>query len=422
MRIIHTADWHLGNTFHGHGRTDEHRHFLEWLLGEIRSRRPDVLIVSGDVFDSANPPAAAEKLFYDFLTDATAAVRGLQIVVTAGNHDSAGRIEAAAQLLSRHNIYVRGTVRRAEDTDEPDFDHLILPLSPNTESEAAIVCFALPYLRPADYPAGMSAAEGIGWYLKNLCRRLDKSDFRGLPVVVAAHFYATGADIAAEGHSERLVIGGQDAVEAEAAACGAAYTALGHIHKAQRVACTGGPMHYAGSALPMSFAEKTYRHGVQWVEVGSDGQTAVTRIDYEPLRTLMSIPTRGAARPQDVLDAIAALPRREKGDDGRTWPYLEIRVEECRPEPGLMHEVTQALAERAVHFCRMVRETPPKAGNEEKIASLDSLRRLSPLEMARRVFENRFHAPMPKALESRFGQAAEAATQENPTPTSTRLP
>lgn len=412
MKLIHTADWHLGNTFHGYVRTDEHRHFLDWLLAELRARRPDALIVSGDVFDAANPPAVAERMFYDFLADATAAVRGLQIVVTAGNHDSGGRLEAAAELLRRHNVYVRGLIRRTEGDAAPDFAHLLLPLSPNSDSEARLVCFALPYLRPADYPAGLSAAEGIAWYLKNLRRELERSDFRSLPVVVAAHLYAAGADIAAAEHSERLVVGGQDAVEVAAVECGAAYTALGHIHKAQRVAAgAAGPVCYAGSVLPMSFAERHYEHGVQWVEIDDAGRATVSRIGYTPLRTLISVPARGAALPREVLDAIGTLPRRHRDDDGRTWPYLELRVLEQQPEPGLMHEVGTAVAERAVHLCRMVREVAPGSRRDEPVASLESLRRLSPLEMARLVFENRFHAPLPEALEKRLSQAEAAATE-----------
>ena len=66
MKLIHTADWHLGNTFHGHDRADEHAHFLSWLLEVVRQQRPDALIISGDIFDTANPPARAEKQFFDF--------------------------------------------------------------------------------------------------------------------------------------------------------------------------------------------------------------------------------------------------------------------------------------------------------------------------------------------------------------------
>ena len=112
MKIIHTADWHLGNVFHGHSRQEEHAHFLAWLLNVVRQRRPDALILSGDIFDSPNPPASAERRLYDFLTDVTTAVEGLQVVITAGNHDSGQRLEAPAELLRRSNVYVRGIIRR----------------------------------------------------------------------------------------------------------------------------------------------------------------------------------------------------------------------------------------------------------------------------------------------------------------------
>ena len=79
MKILHTADWHLGNTFHGHNRLLEHRHFLAWLLNVLKEQQPDAMIISGDVFDSANPSAAAEELLYDFLLKATLAVPGLPI-------------------------------------------------------------------------------------------------------------------------------------------------------------------------------------------------------------------------------------------------------------------------------------------------------------------------------------------------------
>ena len=88
MKILHTADWHLGNVFHGYARTDEHRHFLAWLLDVLRLEQPDALVIAGDVFDSANPPAAAERLFYDFLLDATEAVER-RLGRTCKSHDGA---------------------------------------------------------------------------------------------------------------------------------------------------------------------------------------------------------------------------------------------------------------------------------------------------------------------------------------------
>lgn len=413
MNILHTSDWHLGNSFHGHDRTEEHRHFLAWLLDVLRTRRPDALIVAGDVFDSPNPSAAAEQLFYDFLEAATEAVAGLQVVVTAGNHDSGSRLEAPSALLERHRVYVRG-VARLDEKGDPDAARHIIPLGPRDSDEASCVCFALPYLRSCDAPAGLSPAEGLRHWFDRLYRALKKSDYRGLPVVAAAHFYASGADICAAEHSERLVVGGQDAVPADVAGTGAAYVALGHIHKAQRVG--ESRMWYAGSALPMSFSEKAYRHGVLWTSIDEEGIARTETVDYAPLRRLMSIPARGAASPDEALAAVHDLPKQEKGDAGSDWPYLEIRVAESQPEPGLMREVGAALADRAVRFCRMVRETPGAQGPEKDVETVEKLRTLAPLDMARRIFEGKYGAPLPEALEKRFNMAAEAAASEDGSP------
>lgn len=416
MKIIHTADWHLGNVFHGHVRIAEHRHFLNWLLDRVVEHRPDALLITGDVFDSSNPSAQSEELLYDFLLRATTAVPGLQVVLTAGNHDSAGRIEAPAALLKTHNVYVRGTIHHTPK-GEPDFDHYLLPLSSRGSTEAECVCFALPYLRGGDYPAGMTPEEGLRYYFEQLHKRFRKSGFAGLPVVVAAHFYAAGSDVCSSEHSERLVVGGQDCVEASVVGRNVCYTALGHIHKPQQVG--GAPnVFYAGSALPMSFAEISYRHGVQYLDIDSEGAVSVSRLEYSPLRNLLTIPPphRRATTTAELFDAVSSLPKRAKDDAGTDWPYLEIRVEERQPEPGLMHEVMESLADRAVHFCRMVRVRPegdgPDGSSDTPSAANETLHSLTPLQLARRYFAARYAGDMPQPLIDRFKQAEEAANKQ----------
>lgn len=403
MKILHTADWHLGNSFHGHDRMEEHRHFLQWLADTLRDRQPDVLVIAGDVFDSSNPSAASEEMLYGFLLRATHEVPGLQVVITAGNHDSAGRIEAPAALLKLHNIYVRGTVHRLED-GTPDFDFYLLPLSLRNGDEAEAVCIALPYLRSCDYPAGMSAEEGLRYYYENCLRRLRKSAFRGLPVWSAAHFYAAGSDVCGNEHSERLVVGGQDCVRADVAGKDLCYMALGHIHKAQRVGGGASQVYYAGSALPMSFSERHYSHGAAWVEISPDGKASVSRLTYEPLRRLLAIPSNGAATPEAIMAEISELPKRKKDDDGTDWPYLEIRVLEQRPEPSFVNEVNTALENRAVRLCRIVRELPVSGlGSEER--SVEQLRHITPMEMAEYVYKKRYNAPLPPEQVERFRKA-----------------
>ena len=416
MKILHTADWHLGNTFHGHSRLDEHRHFLKWLLQTLREKQPDALLVTGDVFDSSNPSAAAEELLYDFLLRATLEVPGLQIVLTAGNHDSAGRLEAPAALLKTHNIYVRGTIHYTTK-GEPDFDYYLLPLADRQTGQASCVCMALPYLRGGDYPAGMTPEEGLRFFFAQLHAHLRKSNYKGLPIVVAAHFYAAGADICKDEHSERLVVGGQDCVEADVVGQNVSYAALGHIHKAQQVR-GGEATYYAGSALPMSFSELNYKHGVQFVDIDPQGEALVEFVEYSPLRGLVTIPTKGRAVSAEALfDCINSLPKRDKKNtDSLTWPYLEIHVEEAQPQPTLMHDVMEALQDRAVHFCRMLRVRPEnKKGNNTDDAnapSADTLTNINPLELARRNFKARFNTEMPEELVTRFN-LAEAETKKN---------
>lgn len=416
MKILHTADWHLGNTFHGHSRLDEHRHFLQWLLQTLHEKQPDALLVTGDVFDSANPSAAAEELLYNFLLRATIEVPGLQIVLTAGNHDSAGRLEAPAALLKTHNIYVRGIIHYTAK-GEPDFDYYLLPLADRQTGQASCVCMALPYLRGGDYPAGMTPEEGLRFFFAQLHTHLRKSNYKGLPIVVAAHFYAAGADICKDEHSERLVVGGQDCVNAEVIGQNVSYAALGHIHKAQQVR-GGEATYYAGSALPMSFSELNYKHGAQLVDIDPHGEAMVDFVEYTPLRGLVTIPAKGRAVSAEALfDCISSLPKRDKkNNDSLTWPYLEIHVEEAQPQPTLMHDVMEALQDHAVHFCRMLRVRPEsqKANNADdaNTPSADTLTNINPLELARRNFEARFNTEMPEELVTRFKQA-EAETKND---------
>ena len=109
LKIIHTADWHLGQTFFGYDRRMEHLDFLNWLRREVGICQADVLLVSGDVFDSPNPSAESQKLYYRFLHDITRENPQLQLVIIAGNHDSAARLEAPSPLLESMNIVVRAS-------------------------------------------------------------------------------------------------------------------------------------------------------------------------------------------------------------------------------------------------------------------------------------------------------------------------
>ena len=124
---MHTSDWHLGQSFHNYDRTYEHQCFLDWLLNRLETDQVDVLLVSGDVYDNANPSAAAQKQLYRFLQNARQRVPHLNVVMIAGNHDSPGRLEAPSPSLSFFDTTVVGQVPR-KFNGKIDLDRLVTPL------------------------------------------------------------------------------------------------------------------------------------------------------------------------------------------------------------------------------------------------------------------------------------------------------
>src|SRR6185312_8473743 len=127
MRILHTADWHIGQLFHEYDRTYEHQQFLNWLVKTLHGELVDILLISGDVFDLSNPSAAAIKMFYTFLNRAVKINPELQIIITAGNHDSASRLESPKPLLESSNIHIIGVVKK-DANGNIDYEKMIIPL------------------------------------------------------------------------------------------------------------------------------------------------------------------------------------------------------------------------------------------------------------------------------------------------------
>ena len=200
IRILHTADWHLGQTFFGYDRTEEHEVFLNWLAEEIRQKEIDALIIAGDVFDVSNPSAASQSMYYQFIYRVTAENPYLQIVIVAGNHDSAARLEAPLPLLQAMRTEVRGVVRKLEG-GEIDYDHLTIELK-NREGEVEVLCMAVPFLRQGDYPVveteGNPYMEGSSRTLRgDFYKRLwatPENESGYSPLV--GHLQATGSEIA----------------------------------------------------------------------------------------------------------------------------------------------------------------------------------------------------------------------------------
>lgn len=390
MKLLHTADWHLGQTFYEYERREEHLVFLEWLGVQVKEQEVDLLLVSGDVFDTQNPSAEAQKIYYSFLRGITAQNPDLQVIIIAGNHDSAARLEAPNPLLEAMNVTVRGVVRKTED-GEIDYGNLIIPL------DRGGVCLAVPYLRQGDYPLSQSYAEGVQKIYTELIERAKAKESE--PIIAMGHLQATGSEISDKDKSERTIIGGLESVPPESFDGGVAYTALGHLHRAQRVSGRDN-VRYAGAPLPMSFAEKNNKQGVTVVTIGEE--TEIERLEFEVPVKLLTIQTKPLA---DVLEEIATLP---DGDTDKFSPFLEVKVLITEPEPSLRRDIELALNGKAVRLARLEAVIERASQEEQKIMTYEELQQIDPLNMATDIFKRKYGGDdMPTDMKTMLNEVIE---------------
>lgn len=413
IRILHTADWHLGQTFFGYDRTEEQEYFLSWLSSRLKENEIDVLIIAGDVFDVSNPSAASQRMFYRFLHEVTEENPSLQVVAVAGNHDSAARLEAPLPLLQKMRTEIKGIVPKVDG--EIDYDSLLVELK-NRNGETEAICMAVPFLRQGDYPAveteGNPYAEGVKELYSRLLERALAKKKKEMAVVAIGHLQATGSEIADRDYSERTIIGGLECVSPAAFSGEISYTALGHIHKSQRVSGREN-IRYAGSPLAMSFAEKNYHHGVVVVTIDGKKPADIRKLEYSPLCKLMSLPRTGtAASPDDILEELKNMQLPEESN----MPYLEIKVLLTEPEPMLRQQIEEALADKPVRLARIVsvyRQAEENIPEETVLAG--GLQEMTPVQIVKAIYENTYQSGMPDELMSLFKETCLALTLEAPT-------
>jgi len=352
VRLIHTSDWHLGHSLHRHSRHREHEAFLDWLLDELETRAADALLIAGDIFDTVNPSAQAQRQWYRFLARARRRCPALDIVVIGGNHDSAARLDAPTPLLAELDVHVVGGVRRADGDLEPT---AMLARLTDADGQPAAMVAAVPFLRLADLPRveteGDPAVEGVRAVYD---RVLDAARAQMGPheaLIAMGHCYLTGTTLSEL--SERKVLGGnQHALPVDLFPADVAYVALGHLHLAQAVGAEH--IRYCGSPIPLSLPERTYPH--QIVVADFDGGKMITFESVRVPRTvdLLRVPASEAAEIDDVVAQLEALDAIEAGDDDRErWPFLEVHVRLPRPEPTLRARVEQALIGRRIRLARI---------------------------------------------------------------------
>jgi exonuclease SbcD len=259
LRLLHTSDWHLGRSLHEASLLEDQAWVLDRLVEAVREERPDAVVVAGDVYDRAVPPAEAVALLDEALT--RLAELGARVILTAGNHDSAERLSFGARLLAGRGVHLCGALAGAATPIELPGLGLIYGV-PFLDPEAVRVAEGDDSLR-----GHAAATERI------VSRARADAAGRALPAVLVAHAFVQGARATPD--SERpLVVGTAGNVPA-AALAGFDYVALGHLHAPQEVA---PGVRYSGSLLKYSFSEADQAKGVLLVEVDKGRPPVVRRL------------------------------------------------------------------------------------------------------------------------------------------------
>ncbi len=387
MRLFHTSDWHLGQNLHGQERDFEHASFLTWLLARLAERKPDVLLIAGDIFDTVNPPVKSQERLYDFIVSAHEQNPQLTIVMIAGNHDSGSRIELPAPLMRRLRTHALGRVLWLDD-GVLDVDRLLLPLS-NAKGKVVGWCLALPFLRPAEVTGaalGDNYLRGIGQVHEMLIAAANQRRKKGQALIAISHAHMAGGSVSED--SERsLIIGNAEALPASLFGDSITYVALGHLHKPQRINGEDR-IRYSGSPIPLSFSEIGYQH--QILEIECDGDTLVS---VKPLviPRAVNLQRVGPASLAELLLQLRDLPDIDLLADVDRQPWLEVRVRLDEPQPDLRNQIEAALEGKAVRLVRIAAEYAGKGGRDEDAnQDLIELDQLSPQELFSRAWQDSY--------------------------------
>ena len=359
MKILHTSDWHLGHTLYNYDRTEEQADMMDQVVEIARREQPDAFLLSGDVYHTSAPSAAVQRRFADAILRLHEALPSMEIVVTAGNHDSGTRHEVVRDLWSLVRVHMIGAV----DVEHPEELLVDIP------GKGTVI--AVPYLHERYMPAG---------FYPGLQRLAAERTPDGLPIVMMAHTTVEGCNFAGHDNASERTVGGIDSLAVEQLGDGFDYLALGHIHRPQNISPR---IRYSGTPLAVSFDER-FEHSVSVVDIPSRGAEPQLRtVPIVELRPMVTLPTHEAQPLEEVMRQMEEFP-----DDSLAYIRLNVAVESFLP-PNASAQA-QAVADRKqCRFCyiNVVRTHAPAVENIGM--TVTELRQIEPVDLARRYAEEK---------------------------------
>ena len=374
MRILHTADWHLGKMLEGRDRQEEQEQFVDEICEIAQAEKIDIVLIAGDVFQSPNPSAAAEDLFYDAI-DRLSDHGRRSVVVIAGNHDNPERLTAPSPLAERLGITLVGlpaeeikpsTRIRLDRVFRKDSGASWLEVSVPGQDHTAMI-LALPYPSEGRLKKLLASTmedeairKGYNECLTDLFGQL-KVHFRSDTVNIAmSHLFVTGGIESGPESENPIQMGGAYSVEPSVFDIGAQYLALGHLHRPQKVPGCGDFARYAGSPLAYSFSEAGHAKSVVVADIVPNRTAVIREVHLSASRPLVRWKAPGG------LDEVHRWIADDK--DLNAWIDLELHMDELL-KPTDIHQLRE-LRPRIVNIRRTVSEQESTVFEEARIAGL----------------------------------------------------
>jgi exonuclease SbcD len=390
VRILHTADWHLGRTMRGKSRAAEFEAVLAELIEIAKAEQVDAMLVCGDIWDTASPAPESDRLLYEVLRELIGL--DVRVVLIGGNHDSARKLDALGRLSDLLGVQTQAMVRRPGDGG-------VLTL---TKGEETARIAAIPWVQEGrvidaaevlglDHEQHQTYAERTAEIYRAMCAPFAKPAAAETINILAGHLFVDGAVLADVDGSERLLhIGRAYGVPPAALPSTPQYIALGHIHQPQEVVSAAAPAAYSGSLLQLDFGER-------------DQQKVVRVIDARPGRPVVheTVPLTRGRRLTELRGSLDEVLARAGEVDGA---YVRVVLDVERPEPGLAHRVREAIP-LAVDV-RLDYERDEQADQPSELAHL------SPRELFERYYRTQHGtAPEPELL-ALFAELLDEASGE----------
>ena len=396
FKFIHTSDWHLGQSFYGYDRSEEQQDFLEQLANIVRKHQPDALLVSGDIFHTATPSNAAVKMYVDAMLNIHNACESTTIVVIAGNHDSASRLDCDRPLWKLAKVSVLGGIRRDSKGHADLAPHII-------EVGGKGIIAAVPFAYPTSFPVTAGAtdierSQRQQAYFQALLDRANANNNDNLPVVLMAHLAVSDSDCT--GHDRDM---SRESVELSTLGTGYDYMALGHIHHPQDLS---DRVRYCGTPIPVSFDEQC-EHSVSIVEIDSHG--SLPRIQTKPIKNtkpLHTIPPGEPVEWDEALNLVKALNPNE-----RSYIRLNVKVERYLAQ-GAQEQAVQAMKDKQCRFCEIKKTATQLIQHVQAQMTAEDFNRKTPLDIANQFFTEKYGSPMSDEQQAMFNYVYQLVQEE----------